>query len=559
MTPTLAPAAQPTSPARTLAARVVAIAAIATVEIFGLSYLAQGSRGIVVHGAEEVVRELQHYLFRFLIAYAASLAMFAVLSGNSALRKALLEAVPARVRPVWGIAHLALLAPFAALSAILYHDHTSVPFAALAIAWHGLALASAASLFATFAPASVWLGALRAGKSLLRHAAIPAALAVAMIPVSQALWVPAAGVTFRMAAALLQPFYPLLIADPATRILGTERFAVSIAPVCSGLEGVGLMFAFCAGWLWIYRREYRFPRALWILPAGMVLVFLLNAVRIALLVVIGNAGAPRVAQIGFHSQAGWIAFNLSAFLVAVVSKRWRWLHRAPAAPAAPVTSVTSVTSAHDRAPADNPPAPYLMPLLAMLAAGMLSHAASAGFEWLYPIRPLAAAAILVAYRRHYRAIDWRLSGVAVATGIALFGVWALVATRWLHRAPMPEALAGAPATLRFAWLGARVAGTVLVTPLVGELAFRGYLMRRLAGSRFETVAYGSIGWLPVIVAAIAYGAMHGALWPAATVAGIAFGWLAIRGNRLADAIVAHVTLNALIVAAVLVTGQWQYW
>ena len=64
----------------------------------------------------------------------------------------------------------------------------------------------------------------------------------------------------------------------------TERFAVTISEQCCGLEGVGLMLAFCATWLWYFRREYRFPRAPIVVPAALLPTFALNVVRIAALV-----------------------------------------------------------------------------------------------------------------------------------------------------------------------------------------------------------------------------------------------------------------------------------
>jgi len=41
------------------------------------------------------------------------------------------------------------------------------------------------------------------------------------------------------------PILPTLKADAATRVLRTPDFAVEVSSICSGLEGVGLMLAFC--------------------------------------------------------------------------------------------------------------------------------------------------------------------------------------------------------------------------------------------------------------------------------------------------------------------------
>jgi exosortase/archaeosortase family protein len=114
----------------------------------------------------------------------------------------------------------------------------------------------------------------------------------------------------------------------------TEHFRVFIAPECSGLEGAGLMLAFGVTLLWLFRQECRFPQCLILLPGGIVLLFLLNSVRIAALVLIGNAGARQIAAGGFHSQAGWIAFNLIALAFVALTMRFRVFTNEAAAPTA---------------------------------------------------------------------------------------------------------------------------------------------------------------------------------------------------------------------------------
>ena len=54
---------------------------------------------------------------------------------------------------------------------------------------------------------------------------------------------------------------------------------------------------------------------------GVALIWIANAMRIAGLLLIGNAGAPQVALGGFHSQAGWIAFNAVAIGICLLARR----------------------------------------------------------------------------------------------------------------------------------------------------------------------------------------------------------------------------------------------
>jgi exosortase/archaeosortase family protein len=143
--------------------------------------------------------------------------------------------------------------------------------------------------------------------------------------------------------------------------------------------------------LWLFRREFRFPHALLLIPASMVVIFLMNALRLTALILIGAAGAPGVAMGGFHSQAGWIAFNAVAAGFALTAQRLPWV--TVPGPAVPARST------------ENPTVPYLAPFLAILAVAMIARAASSGFEWLYPLRFLAAAGVLWYYRRKYAALD----------------------------------------------------------------------------------------------------------------------------------------------------------
>jgi hypothetical protein len=146
-----------------------------------------------------------------------------------------------------------------------------------------------------------------------------------------------------------------------------------------------------------------------LIAAGLVVIWISNAVRIAALILIGVAGFPNVAVNGFHSQAGWIAFNGVALGFALVSRRLPWFtHAAPAE--------------LDRVER-NATAPYLVPFLAILAAAMISRAASGGFEWLYPLRFVAAAAALWFFRKEYVALNWRSGPLSVGAGVAVFAMW----------------------------------------------------------------------------------------------------------------------------------------
>jgi exosortase E/protease (VPEID-CTERM system) len=275
-------------------------------------------------------------------------------------------------------------------------------------------------------------------------------------------------------------------------------------------------------------------------------MFALNALRIAALMLIGYAGFPDVASFGFHSQAGWIAFNVVACGLAFFSRRSAWLNREASQDAAPIAT-------------ENPTAVYLMPLLAILAAGVISHALSSRFESFYPLRFVAGLSALILYRHQLALLKWRASWRAPAVGVAVFILWVVCAYFLLDRTGTPSKLAMMSPAGRSFWIFCRVAASIVTVPLAEELAYRGYLMRRLRNADFESVPYASVGWAALVISAVVFGLMHGALWFPGILAGLSYGFLLMRSSSMGEAVIAHATTNALLAIAVLGFDQWQFW
>jgi exosortase E/protease (VPEID-CTERM system) len=286
----------------------------------------------------------------------------------------------------------------------------------------------------------------------------------------------------------------------------------------------------------------------------------LNSVRIAALVLIGDAGYQKVAAVGFHSQAGWIAFNLAAFAVAYTAKRSTWLNRAAhQADTAAHDPGTHDAKAPAGAPAHDATAAYLMPLLAILAVGMLTHAMSAGFDFLYPLRIIAAVGALWIYRRSYANLNWRFTWRGVLAGIAVFGVWSAFSHFLSAPMGMPEELAHLSSAARAEWIGCRAAAAIITVPIAEELAYRGFLMRRLLGAQFDQVSFSSVRWPAIAVSSVLFGVTHGGLWFAGIVAGAAYGTLAVKTGKIGESVAAHATTNLLVAVQVLLWGTWQLW
>ena len=487
-----------------------------------------------------LLKSMGAWAMRWTVAAAVLFAGFAYLKGHTVP----LALLGSPIRPHWLLAHAAALAGFVYASQAIYEGGAGTDLAVLAWSLAGAAVAVTAAC--TVLPPVAWAALGRQTRSLALLSMAAAGLACGLGVLTRLLWAPVTVATFALVKFLLGLVLNEMVVQPERFRVGTPKFTVIVSPECSGLEGMGLFFIFSLLWLVLFRDELRFPQVLILLPVGLVTLYFLNAVRIAALALIGHAGFREIAVRGFHSQAGWIGFSLVAFGLLLASRRVAWIS---ARPLPPLTA--------DEYPA----AAYLVPFLALLAAGILSQAMTAHFEWTYALRVLATAVVLWFYRARYQSIDWRCGWVAVAAGALMFALWIAV-DRWVGPATptgMPAELIGASAGARWAWIVARIAGAVVTVPIAEELAFRGFLFRRCVAEDFEAVPWRAWTWTALGLSSCLFGIPHGSLWFAGILAGLAFGTVMVRSGRLGDAVGAHATTNALLAAYVLMTGRWDLW
>lgn len=359
------------------------------------------------------------------------------------------------------------------------------------------------------------------------------------------------GATLETAAAALRLFYSGVVANRAEFTLSTPKFSALIKAGCAGVEGVALMAVTATAWMIWQRRELRLGRAIVVALLSLCMMWTLNIVRIVALFAIGIAGYPDIAVTGFHSEAGWIAFTTVAMGFAAVCSRWRWLRQAGDEP----------RSAEGMLATSNRTAVYLVPFLAVVAASLVTQAGSSGFEWLYPLRLVAALAVLWVYRREYSSVNWRFGWMGFAAGAAVFVAWIALSGPGSTGGSevMAAGLARLTAAQRVGWIAARVAAAAITVPIVEELAFRGFLARRLVAEDFEQVEMRNLSWTAVLVSSAVFGLMHGRMWLAGMLAGAAFALVAKLRNRLGEAVAAHATANLLLAAWVLTRGDYRLW
>jgi len=417
-------------------------------------------------------------------------------------------------------------------------------------------------------PIKTWIGIARETSPVGQYAVLAGVVAWLLRAPLQSLWIDASApnlyilqvVTFRCVQAVLALFLPNLVVDAGPFVIGTPQFSIRVGAPCSGIEGLGLVLVFAIVWLGFFRRETRFPQALLLIPCALVCAFSLNVLRIAALILIGNAGAPEVAFVGFHSQAGWIAFTLIALGFSMATQKLTWVRKRAGGPLMAV-ELNEQAMANGESPATGA---YLIPFLSILAASFISKSASGYFEWLYPLRFAAAAGALWAFRREYRKLNWRFGWAAPLTGAAIFLIW-IAPERWAHSPGQPlssqlgTALAALSPLSRWTWIAVRVAAAVVTVPIAEELAFRGYLARRIMGREFDEIPFSHLSLVAIAVSSIVFGLMHGQNWLVGVVAGVAYAVLLRNKGRVGDAIVAHAVSNLLLAAWVLARGDWRLW
>lgn len=337
--------------------------------------------------------------------------------------------------------------------------------------------------------------------------------------------------------ALVHALFDDAVSDLSIHAVGTERFRVRIFPSCSGIEGMLLGLLLVIPYLRINRERLRFPRALVLLPVVLAALAAANVARIVLFIAVGQVASSRAAE-AFHSSVGWFLFATTLGATIPVSERLFRLRRDP-----PLTSVDDA--------AHNPAIPYLLPLVVASFVAILLSMLSLGASPMALARYAFAAVVLGATLPRAERIALPRGSAPWLTGLLVAAVYVALTPSDAVPSPLVATTFGGVSTLH---LSLHFVGFAVVTPLVEELAFRGYLLRRLEQASFDALSYRSTGPVALVVSSLAFGAMHGAFLQA-SVAGLLFGWLARRGDGLGGAIVAHAVANGSLAVFALATGR----
>ena len=228
-----------------------------------------------------------------------------------------------RSRRVWPylVGHLAAYGGLAWLTGSIFESSvlSSNPLPRFGL-WMGAGLATLGLWMLAAAPLDHWGWLVRTQWRPCLFASLAGVATLLMGRWTSSLWGLFHGSTFYSVRSVLSLFYGDVVCLPNQFVLGTPRFEIEISSECSGFEGIGLIWAFLGVCFWWFRRELRFPQVFLLIPVGTALSWMFNVFRIAALIALGDAGWDAMADGGFHSQAGWLAFNGIALGLIVLSR-----------------------------------------------------------------------------------------------------------------------------------------------------------------------------------------------------------------------------------------------
>jgi uncharacterized protein len=202
--------------------------------------------------------------------------------------------------------------------------------------------------------------------------------------------------------------------------------------------------------------------------------------------------------------------------------------------------------------------PYVVPMGIYMA--FLLVQTNANLLWVYPAKVIAVAVALIYFRKAYEELRPGFSWLAVIVGLVAIVIWIGIDPFY------PKAGSGIafdPTTIaslaqRNVFRAFRVAGAVVVVPVMEELFWRAFLIRWLVNEDFKNVPVGTFTGLSFAVTVGMFGAEH-TQWLAGLICGATYNWLYYKRKDVFTCVIAHAVSNAALAAWVLARGDWKFW
>ena len=184
--------------------------------------------------------------------------------------------------------------------------------------------------------------------------------------------------------------------------------------------------------------------------------------------------------------------------------------------------------------------------------------------WIYLLKTVVGAWLSWEMRPFVQEMRWRVSWEAIVVGIAVCAIWVGLDSLYPRLSKAEEVWNplkqfGQGSLVGWFYVGVRVIGSSIVVPPLEEVFYRSFLYRYFVKLDFLAMPLGQFHALSFVTTSVIFGLMHPDRWLAGILCGLAYQWLAIRKNRLGDAMTAHGITNFLLGIWVLWKGAWSFW
>ncbi len=213
---------------------------------------------------------------------------------------------------------------------------------------------------------------------------------------------------------------------------------------------------------------------------------------------------------------------------------------------------------------------YVLPMAVFLAFTWVGGNWKSLYPHSYVAKAIITAAVLVIGWPCYTKVSWRYWWLGVIVGI--IGIFQWVGMQlWLQNhfvffKPSEDVFnpfaAGVFPSTTVAWsfVAVRIAGAVLVVPVMEELFWRDFLWRQIiAPNDFKLAEVGEFDWSAFLVVPVVFALVHGNWWATSIVWALMIGGLLVYTKSLGACIIAHATTNLLLALYVLKYKDWAFW
>ena len=218
--------------------------------------------------------------------------------------------------------------------------------------------------------------------------------------------------------------------------------------------------------------------------------------------------------------------------------------------------------------------PYVVPMFAYVTLGgiesYLPQVDSQPSPTWYPVAYAVRVAIVAALAWWYRPTwkDFRpgpgLFGFALAvlTGLLVTVLWVGLEGHYPGLPFLGKRVAFDPTRMspaaRQGFFVVRMAGLVVLVPLIEELFWRSFLIRWLIDPDFRRVPIGRVTLFSAGVTSALFAAAHPE-WLPALLTGLLWAWLLHQTRSLSACLISHAVANLALGLYVIRYGAWQFW